>query len=252
MNTLSIPHLPSTTKSTRIVVAAVTAFSLLAATFSFASPASALECIRAPHTVTVNQPIQDATPGQTIYFTFTITNNDTGDCGTSEFTFDTANKPADWTVAPYNGIERVDVGEYTDYGVWYTVPTDVYNGPYKFPVEIYRAEEPTIVTVPVQMNVTGGRDWVQPDTSAPVVSSVSPATNSTVRKNAVTTLSAVTSDNVAVTKVAFYVNGTLLCQGTANTCAWNVPNAKATYQITVKAYDAAGNIGTSSTTLNAR
>jgi hypothetical protein len=54
---------------------------------------------------------------------------------------------------------------------------------------------------------------------------------------------------VGVTKVVFYVSGTLTCTDTASpyTCTWRVPSRSGVkYQLSVKAYDAAGNIGTSS------
>jgi hypothetical protein len=88
------------------------------------------------------------------------------------------------------------------------------------------------------------------DTTPPTVRITAPVNNTSVLKNSTVTLSATASDNIGVTTVAFFVNGTLTCSGTTSpsTCAWRVPAApKRTYYLQAKAYDAQGNIGTSST-----
>lgn len=85
------------------------------------------------------------------------------------------------------------------------------------------------------------------DTAAPTVSLTAPSTGASLTGTA--TLSASATDNIGVTKVEFYANGTLL---TATNVApygytWNTSAvANGSYTITAKAYDAAGNIGTSS------
>jgi len=88
------------------------------------------------------------------------------------------------------------------------------------------------------------------DTTPPTVSITAPVNNTSVTKKSTVTLSATASDNVGVTTVAFFVNGTLTCSATTPpyTCAWKVPAApNRTYQLQAKAYDAQANIGTSST-----
>jgi Bacterial Ig domain len=88
------------------------------------------------------------------------------------------------------------------------------------------------------------------DTTPPTVSMTSPANNTSVPRKSTVTLAAVASDNVGVTMVTFFVNGRLTCSDatSAYTCAWNVPaSPNRTYQLQAKAYDAQGNIGTSST-----
>lgn len=89
-----------------------------------------------------------------------------------------------------------------------------------------------------------------PDTTTPTVSLSSPVNGATV--SGTITLTANASDNVGVTSVGFYRGGTTLIatDGSAPTWSysWNtttVPNGS--YSLTAKAYDAAGNIGTSST-----
>jgi len=83
------------------------------------------------------------------------------------------------------------------------------------------------------------------DTTPPVVSITNPQ-GATVPKKSTVILSATASDNVRVTRVEFYVNGTLQCtDATASyTCNWRVPNQpNRMYRIEAKAYDQAGNSG---------
>jgi len=88
------------------------------------------------------------------------------------------------------------------------------------------------------------------DTTPPTVSITAPVNKTSVTKKSTVTLSATASDNIGVTTVAFFVNGTLTCSATTSpyTCAWKVPaTPNRTYQLQAKAYDAQANIGTSST-----
>ncbi|WP_434388897.1 S8 family serine peptidase [Melittangium boletus] len=85
------------------------------------------------------------------------------------------------------------------------------------------------------------------DTTAPSTTLTSPAGGATV--SGTTTLSASASDNVGVTKVEFYVGTSLVGSATAApySASWNTSAlADGTYALTTKAYDAAGNVGTSS------
>jgi hypothetical protein len=82
------------------------------------------------------------------------------------------------------------------------------------------------------------------DTAAPSVTITSPVDGSKVARSSSVTISASASDNIAVTKVEFYVNGVLKCTDTAApyTCAWAVPRGRnIPYSLQANAYDAAGN-----------
>jgi chitinase len=87
------------------------------------------------------------------------------------------------------------------------------------------------------------------DTAPPTVAITSPVGGASVAKKSTVAISAEASDNVSVTKVEFYINGQLTCSDTAAsyTCAWKVPAAPGrTYQLQAKAYDAQGNVNSSS------
>jgi len=82
------------------------------------------------------------------------------------------------------------------------------------------------------------------DVTAPVVSIASPVANSTVGGSVA--ISANAGDNVAVTKVEFFVNGALKATSTSAPYGfnWNTAAlANRAYTLSAKAYDAAGNIG---------
>ncbi|MGZ3769850.1 MAG: DUF4082 domain-containing protein [Bdellovibrio sp.] len=95
------------------------------------------------------------------------------------------------------------------------------------------------------------------DTQAPVASITSPANGSTVAKGTYVNINASASDNVKVTKVEFYVDNVLkatrLTSSTGNySYRWKVPSKIMSHSLSVKAYDAAGNIGSSSISVSAK
>ena len=84
------------------------------------------------------------------------------------------------------------------------------------------------------------------DTTAPVVAISSPTANATVSGTVNITASA--SDSVGVSKVEFYVNGSLKATDTTSpySYSWDSKSvSNGSYSITSKAYDAAGNVGQS-------
>jgi hypothetical protein len=88
------------------------------------------------------------------------------------------------------------------------------------------------------------------DRTPPTVSIISPLTGTTVSHGTLVKISAQATDNIGVTQVGFYINGSLL--GTAMVAPysynWSVPGKpNATYTITATAYDQAGNNATSKT-----
>lgn len=92
---------------------------------------------------------------------------------------------------------------------------------------------------------------VVPDTTAPTASIQTPTVNSVLRGLA--NLTATATDNISIAKVEFYAGTTLLgtvttpSSGTTYSLSWNTsPVTNGAYSLTVKAYDVAGNLTTSS------
>jgi chitodextrinase len=84
------------------------------------------------------------------------------------------------------------------------------------------------------------------DTQTPTTSITAPIGGSTVGGNQ--TITANASDNVGVTKVEWFLDGTLQTSDTTSPYSFNWNTAAATngsHQLTTKAYDSAGNIGSS-------
>jgi len=82
----------------------------------------------------------------------------------------------------------------------------------------------------------------------PTVSITSPAANATISGTVSVTASA--TDNVGVTKVEYYLNGALKTTDTSTPYVYSLSAASlasGTYTLMAKAYDAAGNVGQSST-----
>jgi pseudomonalisin len=86
------------------------------------------------------------------------------------------------------------------------------------------------------------------DTTPPTTSITAPTAGATV--SGTTTVSASASDNIGVSKVEFYLDGALQSTDTTSPYSWSWNTATAangSHSLFSKAYDAAGNIGTSST-----
>jgi beta-lactamase superfamily II metal-dependent hydrolase len=87
-----------------------------------------------------------------------------------------------------------------------------------------------------------------PDMTAPTTSITSPAGGASV--SASVTVTATASDNVAVTKVEFFLDGALNSTDTSSPYAWlwdTTASFNGSHSLVTKAYDAAGNVGTSTT-----
>jgi len=113
------------------------------------------------------------------------------------------------------------------------------NGAYTLTAKAYDAASNIGQSSTVTVNVFN-------DTAAPSVSIASPASGSTVDASVAVTVNA--SDNVAVTRTDLYLNGSLLStsNGAGLNFNWNTSTlANGTYQLSAKAYDAAGNVGQS-------
>lgn len=124
--------------------------------------------------------------------------------------------------------------------------TTAANGAYTLSAKAYDAsgkigQSPDVV-------VTVSNVTVSNDTTAPIIAITSPYSNVTVTGTVL--VSAVSFDNVGVSKVEFYLNGILTSTSTTAPYrfSWNTATViNDAYTLTAKAYDAAGNIGKSST-----
>ncbi|HOP40570.1 MAG TPA: S8 family serine peptidase [Geobacteraceae bacterium] len=90
------------------------------------------------------------------------------------------------------------------------------------------------------------------DTTAPQVTILTPPDGSSISKINKVTISATASDDIGVTRMELYIDGTLKSTSSNETISanWNTKKiAKGAHTITVQAFDAAGNIGTATSTV---
>lgn len=102
--------------------------------------------------------------------------------------------------------------------------------------------------------INGGGTTTPPppssDTTLPLVTVTAPADGAIVKRQTPITASA--TDNVGVVKMEVYIDGALKASSTSGSIStnWNANKAsRGTHTITVKAYDASGNVGQSSITV---
>lgn len=121
-------------------------------------------------------------------------------------------------------------GTYTAFAAYFLVSTNTWvNGP--------------------SVEYTVGNTTAPSDTIAPTTSITAPVSGSSATVGSTVNVAANASDNVGVSKVDFLVNGSVVSTDTTAPYGyvWNTSGrAAGTYALNTKAYDAVGNVGTSS------
>jgi len=144
------------------------------------------------------------------------------------------------TVKIYQGVPGSNgtVSSTTLSGNTYT--TTPANGSYFYYAVVTQDNGTQLYSAPVWVNQGASSG----DTTPPSVSASESGTSGTI------TLSATASDNVGVSKVEFYVDSSLVATDTVSPYSTTLDSttlANGSHNLVAKAYDAAGNIGTSST-----
>ncbi|MGE5106196.1 MAG: Ig-like domain-containing protein [Sphingobacteriales bacterium] len=100
-------------------------------------------------------------------------------------------------------------------------------------------------TITVSVNNVAG------DFTSPSVAITSPANNSAFDPNVTVTINVSSSDNVGVSSINVSVDGTVIGtkSGSSGSFSWNTGTTSGLHTITAKAFDAAGNQGSSSVTV---
>jgi hypothetical protein len=86
------------------------------------------------------------------------------------------------------------------------------------------------------------------ESTPPTVTITSPQNGQVFVTKSVVTITAVATDDIAIARVEFYVNGSLKCTDTTSSyaCTWAIPAARRkSYQIQTRAYDTSGNVSAS-------
>jgi subtilisin family serine protease len=180
-----------------------------------------------PPTATLTAPAAGATIKNTV--TLTATASDNFSVARVEF---------------YGGTTLLGTDTTSPYSLSWDTRTTV-NGIHELTVRAY--DTAGLVGTSPAVSVT-----VNNDTTPPTVAFSAPAEGAVL--SGTVSLSATASDNVGVTKVEFYEGTTLLGADASSpySYSWNTRNvANGPYLLTVKAYDAAGNISTADRTVTA-
>jgi beta-lactam-binding protein with PASTA domain len=178
-----------------------------------------------PPVVSINSPAS----GSTVSGTVTITASSSDNVGVTKVSFyrDSGILIGTDTTAPYQ--VSWDSGSVT-------------NGSHTLYAQASDEANNSSVSSSITVNVNN-------DVTPPTVSITYPSSGATFKRKAKVTITANASDNVGVSRVEFYVNGAIKCSDSISpySCNWTVPNTpNKSYQIQARAYDAKGNLGSSS------
>ncbi len=117
-----------------------------------------------------------------------------------------------------------------------------------FTPSVYGSESATLSVTDSAGTQTSSLTGTGTDVTAPTTQITAPANNATV--SGTVTVTATASDTVGVTSVQIYIDGVLSASGTSSPLnySWDTASiSNGTHTIYSKAYDAAGNVGTSTT-----
>ena len=106
----------------------------------------------------------------------------------------------------------------------------------------------TITSTPTQTPTSTPTSTPTPqDLTPPIVSITDPVNGSTVRRGNLILRASAIDDKSGVKKIEFYIGTSLVCTDTSSpyACTWKA--GRGTYSLKAKAYDNAGNVGTSAT-----
>ena len=126
-----------------------------------------------------------------------------------------------------------------------TITESLTSGTYYYYVHAVQADGHDVWSAPMWITYQSGGSG---DTTAPTASITAPANGATV--SGTTSVTANASDNVGVSRVDFLLDGAVQASDTSSPYAWSwntTASSNASHTLVAKAYDAANNVGTSST-----
>jgi len=198
-------------------------------------------CQRANPTVAIDPASVWKGPGETANFTATVTNNDMSPCGSSVFTI-TRSVPSGWSSSLGASELTINPGDTASTSLSVTSSAAASEGSYNIGATATNKTSPSYSGTETAAYVVTG------DSQVPSVSITFPSSGSTVSGSVTVTANA--TDDRGVTKVEFYVDGVLKSTDTGSPYSYNWDTttfSNGAHTLLAKAYDAAGNVGTSST-----
>jgi hypothetical protein len=218
-------------------------------------------CVRANPTVSVSPTSQWTTSGTSLNYTVSVRNNDNSGCSTSTFNI-TSSLAAGLSQSPSSTSLSIAPGATANATISVTSTAGLGDGAYSFTeiatntsatsfagsgVANYNISAPLPTPTPTPLPTPTSSPTT--DFTNPTVSIASPLNLSTISRNTNFTISATASDNIAVSKVEFYVNNSLKCTDTSSPYSCTVkiggkPNSN--HSLQAKAYDTSNNTSSAS------
>ena len=209
-----------------------------------------LPCIRSDPALSISPAIQAGSPGQTLTYTLTLTNNDNSGCNVSTFDI-TPLLPSGFSQLPSSLSETLSPDATVTRTLLITSGSNISTGPYTFTEtalntsdQDYFASASAIYEVKLS------------DTTCPTVTIISPLDGSTLPKKGTVAISAKASDESGINRMNMYMDNTLLktCLNmTVCQYKWNVNKVSSgTHTIKVQAMDKAPTPNTGSASISVR
>jgi hypothetical protein len=200
-------------------------------------------CVRANPTVTISPSTAWVQQGASSMYTVTVRNNDSSSCSQSSFLVNPT-LSAGMTQTPTSLSMNIAPGATTSGSI--SVTNGNVPGTYQFTQTAVNSDSGLSASATANNNVN-----VPPqlDTTPPTVTLTSPANGSKLPSKGNTTLTAMASDNLGVTKVEFWIDGKIEGSDASSPYSLRLNTGKVpagTHTIQARAYDAAGNTSSSS------
>ncbi len=197
-------------------------------------------CIKVPPTLSVIPTSNTSTDGAPAMYTLSMTNTNNTNCTATTFQLAAQLPNTSWSASFSSPTVSLSPGETTTVTIYITPATGTVDGNYSFWLK---------ATDTIDGTYTGrSQNLYLLVSTPPVVSITSPTNGSTIAGT--TTISANATDNIGVDHVRFYRDSIFIGSDatTPYSMSWDTTQTtNGTYNISARAYDAAGNIGTSST-----
>jgi hypothetical protein len=217
---------------------------------------SGATCTRQAPSLAVSPASQSAAAGATLGYVLTIQNNNSAACPNSAFNLTQA-LPAGF--AGSLGATSVSLASGASSNVGWNVASGSASADATYTLTANASDSATVGSAQAHGSYLVSTPLPPPppagDTAAPTVVITSPAAGATLSARGSTTISATASDNVGVASVQFLVDGKLLATTTSApySASWNLRKAgRGSHTLSVRAFDAAGNATTQTTSVTVK
>lgn len=205
-------------------------------------------CVRNAPTLSLSPASQSGTAGQTLSYTYTVKNNDSTDCAASTFSF-ARSVPTGWTGTLSVASVALSPGASSGGSFSLTSPSTASAGTWTAGVSVSDAAL-TGHSASGTVSASLSAPVTFTDTQAPTTPG-SPAATANKRKSTITVTWMASTDNVGVAGYEVWRDGTKIATASGTSYVDSVTDTT-THSYVMKAFDAAGNRSSASTTVSAK